>query len=91
LRYWLLCFVMELDYLYAQAQYQKTNHVKLAQVHAARYASKVYGGQELSEEEARNRFNLEPPPRLDEIWIALIDRNYQRDKSIQVDDGRSTA
>lgn len=91
LRYWVVCYVMELDYRHAMTRYQKTNRVKLAQVHAARYASKMYGGQELSEEEAMNRFNLEPPPKLDEIWIAVIDRNYERDKDIQVDGGGSTA
>ena len=31
LRYWIISYAMELDYLYARARYRKTNHVKLAQ------------------------------------------------------------
>lgn len=85
LRYWIFCYAMELDYLYACTKYQKINHVKLAQVYAFRYASKL-DGKEVSEEEARSRFNLEPPPVPDKVWGTLDGQSYRRRQGIQVDD-----
>lgn len=88
LRYWIFCYAMELDYLYARTKYRKTNQVKLAQVTAFRYASKQFG-KEVSEEEARSKYNLEPPPMPDKIWGTAMSRAYRRAENIQVDDGLS--
>jgi hypothetical protein len=81
LRYWFVTYIAHLDYLHASMRYYKENQTKLAQVTGARYGSRLNGGKELSEEEARGKFNLEAPPIPDEIWISVIDRNYRRPKT----------
>lgn len=68
LRYWFFCYVMHLDHLAAMAQYQKDNRTKLLQVTSVRYASKKYGGKEISEEDARRQFDLADPPDPKDSW-----------------------
>jgi hypothetical protein len=72
--------MMQLDYILTRMRYKKDNHVKLAQVAGALYGSKALGGKGISEEEARKKYNLDPPPVLDEIWISVMDRNSGRRK-----------
>jgi hypothetical protein len=88
LRYWLIGYIMELDYILTRINYKKDNHVKLAQVAGARFGAKMFGGKELSEEEARAKYDLDPPPVLDEMWISVIDRNYNRRKNSGTDSAR---
>jgi hypothetical protein len=83
LRYWFISYVMDLDYLCARMKYAKDNHIKLAQVAGARIGSKAVG-KEISEEEARNQFNLEPPPVLDKVWISVIDHYSARRRNTGV-------
>lgn len=78
LRYWFISYAAHLDHVIATMRYWKENRTKLAQVAGARFGSRMSGGQELSEEEARRIYNLDPPPLPDEIWIGVIDRNYRR-------------
>jgi hypothetical protein len=83
LRYWFISYVMDLDYLYARMKYAKDNHLKLAQVAGACIGSKA-AGKEISEEEARSQFNLEPSPVLDKVWISVMDRYSGKRRSTGV-------
>jgi hypothetical protein len=68
LRYWFFCYATYLDHLCALAKYRKENETKLLQAAAVRVASEMSGGPEITEEEARRKFDLANPPDPSESW-----------------------
>jgi hypothetical protein len=68
LRYWFFSYATHLDYLCARRKYEKENEIKLLQVAAVQVASEMYGGKDISDEEARRQFDLAAPPSPDRIW-----------------------